>query len=52
MEARCMKCRTQRPMKNEHKISMKNGRPALKGECEVCGTGLFKILSKKDAEKY
>jgi hypothetical protein len=22
---------------------MKNGRPALKGNCEVCGTKMFKI---------
>jgi hypothetical protein len=26
---------------------MKNGRPALKGKCATCGTGVYKILSTK-----
>jgi len=26
---------------------MANGRPALKGVCPVCGTGMFKILPPK-----
>ena len=28
-------------------IKMANGRPALKGKCPVCGTGMFKILAPK-----
>lgn len=30
-------------MKNEKKVTMKNGRKATKGECPVCGTKMFKI---------
>jgi RNase P subunit RPR2 len=43
MQAYCMKCRTMREMKNSEKITMKNGRPATKGTCPVCGTKIFKI---------
>ena len=25
------------------KVTMKNGKPALKGKCPVCGTGMYKI---------
>jgi hypothetical protein len=33
-------------MKNAERVTMKNGRPALKGKCTVCGTGMYKILGK------
>jgi hypothetical protein len=39
----CMKCKTQRQMKNPKAITMKNGRPATEGVCPVCGTKMFKI---------
>lgn len=26
-------------------VKMKNGRPAAKGTCATCGTGMYKILS-------
>jgi hypothetical protein len=29
---------------------MANGRPALKGVCPVCGTGMFKILPPNAAK--
>ena len=29
---------------NAQEVKMANGRPALKGSCPVCGTGMFKIL--------
>jgi hypothetical protein len=47
--AYCVKCKTKREMKNPHQITMKNGRPALQGQCVVCGTTLNRILpgSKK-----
>ena len=28
-------------------VTMKNGRPAMKGKCPICGTGLYRILSTK-----
>jgi hypothetical protein len=47
MQARCMKCKQQREMKNPKQITMKNGRPATEGECPVCGTRMFRIGSSK-----
>jgi len=39
----CMKCKASRPMKDAVAVYMANGRPATRGTCSVCGTGLFKI---------
>lgn len=39
----CVKCRAKREGKNLQKVTMKNGKPATKGQCEVCGTTMFKI---------
>ncbi len=44
--AYCVKCKQKRDMVNAEKVQMANGRPALKGKCQVCGTTLFKILPK------
>jgi len=46
-EAYCVKCRTKRTMKNEEAVTMKNGKPATKGECPECGTKMFKIGKSK-----
>lgn len=43
MEAYCMKCKTKREVKDAREITMKNGRPAIKGICPICGTKLFRI---------
>lgn len=43
----CVKCREKREFKNGKEVKMKNGRPALKGTCSTCGTGMYKILSSK-----
>ncbi len=45
--AYCVKCRKKTTIKNGQEVKMKNGRPALKGACSVCGTGVYKILSTK-----
>lgn len=47
MEAYCLKCRTQREMSNAEATTMKNGKPATKGKCPVCGTTMFKIGKAK-----
>ena len=39
----CMKCKAKREMKDVTKVTMKNGRPAMKGLCSKCGTKMFKI---------
>ena len=40
----CVKCKASRDMKDAERVTMKTGRPALKGKCSVCGTGMYKIL--------
>lgn len=46
-EGYCVKCKTKRTISNPQEVKMANGRPALKGVCPVCGTGMFKILPPK-----
>lgn len=43
MEAYCLKCRTKREMQNPQQVTMKNGKPATKGACPVCGTQMYRI---------
>ena len=40
----CVKCKEKREMKDAHEITMKNGKPAMQGQCSVCGTKLTRIL--------
>ena len=47
-EGYCVKCRAKREMADAQEVTMKNGRPAMKGKCSVCGTGMYKILPKKE----
>jgi hypothetical protein len=51
-QAYCVKCRDKRDMKEAKEVEFegKGGgmRRALKGVCPVCGTKMFKILSKKN----
>lgn len=41
--AYCMKCRKKVEIKNPRNVTLKNGRPAIKGVCPSCGTGVFRI---------
>jgi len=43
----CVKCKAKKDMKDEQKVTMKNGRLAVKGKCPDCGTGMYKILGTK-----
>jgi hypothetical protein len=43
----CMKCKAQREIKDPKAITMKNGRPATEGSCQVCATKIFKIGAAK-----
>jgi hypothetical protein len=45
--AYCVKCKAKKEMKQAKEVTMKNGRPAMKGVCGDCGTGMYKILPKK-----
>jgi len=41
--AYCMKCKKKSEMSSVVNTRMKNGRPAKKGKCKKCKTGMFKI---------
>jgi len=43
LEAYCVKCRAKREIKNARAVTMKNGKPATRGICPVCGTAVFRI---------
>ncbi len=45
--AYCVKCKAKSEMKDTQRITMKNGRLAMKGTCAKCGTGMYKILPTK-----
>ncbi len=45
-KGRCMKCKKEVEIKNPKEVVMKNGMKAVKGECPVCGTKVFRILGK------
>lgn len=44
MEAYCVKCKGKKEMKDPQKVTLKNGRNAMKGKCPDCGTSLFRIV--------
>ena len=46
-EGYCVKCKATQTMAEAEKVTMKNGREAVKGKCSKCGTGMYKILGKK-----
>ena len=48
MQGYCVKCRTKRAMKNAKSVTTKNGRPATKGVCSVCGTKMYRIGKGED----
>ena len=41
-EGYCVKCKTKRTMKDDRRITMKNGKAATQGTCPVCGTKMFR----------
>jgi len=42
----CVKCRAKKEVSNPEKVTMKNGKPAMKAKCPDCSTGMYKIGSK------
>jgi hypothetical protein len=42
--AYCVKCRDTRPIQNPRRTSLSNGRPAIKGTCPVCSSGMFRMI--------
>ena len=45
-EAYCVKCKCKQEMVDPKQVKMKNGKPATKGTCPECGTGMYKIGKK------
>jgi len=43
----CVKDRKMVEMKNAKEITLKNGRPAMQGECPECGTKVTRIGASK-----
>jgi RNase P subunit RPR2 len=43
VQAYCLKCRAMREMRNPSQVTMKNGKPATRGTCPVCGTQMYRI---------
>ncbi len=39
VEIYCLKCRAKAGSRDVEQVTMKNGRPALRTVCTVCGTG-------------
>ncbi len=46
MEAYCVKCKAKREMQGAKEVVLKNGRPAMKGTCPVCGTNMVRFVKK------
>jgi len=44
----CVKCRNKKQVSDDkvQKVTMKNGKPAMKSKCPDCDTTMFKIGSK------
>ncbi len=51
VKAYCMKCKTQRIVKDVKYITTKNGRPAAQGVCPECGTKMYKFLKAAPKEQ-
>lgn len=43
----CVKCKSKRDIQDAKKVETKNGKPALKGKCPVCGTTVMRFLPQK-----
>ena len=50
MQAYCVKCRKKVDIQNPEQVTMKNGKPATRGKCPICGTGVYRIGSAKKAK--
>lgn len=51
MEARCMRCKSQKEMKDGVMTKTSRGGYMAKGKCKDCGCGMCKIMSEADAQK-
>jgi len=47
MQGFCVKCKKEREFVNPQEVKTKNNRYAIKGLCPVCGTTMYRFISKK-----
>lgn len=47
----CMKCKKKQTIVNGNNVVTKNKMNALKGKCDQCNGGMYKILSKSNKSK-
>ena len=45
VEIYCLECRAKTGSEDVEQVTMKNGRPALRAVCSVCGTSKYSIGS-------
>ena len=45
VEIYCLKCKAKTSSRDVEQVTLKNGRPALRAVCTVCGTGKYRIGS-------
>lgn len=50
MESYCVKCKTKRELVSQEAVFTKNGSPATRGLCPVCGTKLYRLGRTKAHE--
>ena len=43
MRAYCLRCRDHCEIEAPQQVTLKNGRPATRGKCSVCGATVFSI---------
>ena len=43
VEGYCVKCRAKTEIAEAQSVTFKNGRPAVKGKCPMCGTAVCRI---------
>ncbi len=46
----CVKEKAQKPMKDAHEVTLKNGKHAMQGVCASCGTKMMKFISVKKGQ--
>jgi hypothetical protein len=51
MQGYCLKCREKREMQDANEVTLKNGRAAIQGACQICGTKITVMGGKKAAGK-
>lgn len=49
-EGYCVRCKKKRLIAEAEEVTMKNGRPVIKGKCPKCGSGMYRILPVKITE--